>query len=95
MSLDFVSCQYGCLFSRCRKYVINSLIHGHFHIGLVIIAYLYENFNLNNNLTRGATNLLFLVPSENTCNKNSFVYIMLFSSSHANMAVSFLDVGSM
>jgi hypothetical protein len=29
--------QYGCLFSRCRKYVINSLIHGHFHIGLVII----------------------------------------------------------
>jgi hypothetical protein len=32
--------QYGPqlrLFSRCRKYVINSLIHGHFHIGLVII----------------------------------------------------------
>jgi hypothetical protein len=28
----------GCLFSRCRrKYVINSLIHGHFHIDLVII----------------------------------------------------------
>ena len=25
--------QYGCLFSRCRKYVINSLIHGHLHIG--------------------------------------------------------------
>ena len=37
MSLGFVSGQYGCLFSRCRKYVINSLIHGHFHIGLVII----------------------------------------------------------
>ena len=35
--LDFVSGQYGCLFSRCRKYVLNSLIHGHFHIGLVII----------------------------------------------------------
>jgi hypothetical protein len=34
---DFVSGQYGFLFSRCRKYVINSLIHGHFHIGLVII----------------------------------------------------------
>jgi hypothetical protein len=34
MGLDFVSGQYGCLFSRCRKYVINSLIHGHFHIGL-------------------------------------------------------------
>ena len=33
----FVSGQYGCLFSRCRKYVINSLIHGHFHIDLVII----------------------------------------------------------
>jgi len=33
-----VSSQYGCLFSRCRKYVINSLIHGHFHIGLVIIS---------------------------------------------------------
>jgi hypothetical protein len=30
--------QYGCLFSRCRKYVINSLIHGHFHIGLAIIS---------------------------------------------------------
>jgi hypothetical protein len=37
MGLDFVSGQYGCLFFRCRKYVINSLIHGHFHIGLVII----------------------------------------------------------
>jgi hypothetical protein len=37
MGLDFVSGQYGCLFSRCRKYVINSLIHGHFHFGLVII----------------------------------------------------------
>ena len=37
MGLDFVSGQYGCLFPRCRKYVINSLIHGHFHIGLVII----------------------------------------------------------
>jgi hypothetical protein len=37
MGLDFVSVLYGCLFSRCRKYVINNLIHGHFHIGLVII----------------------------------------------------------
>jgi hypothetical protein len=37
MGLNFVSGQYGCLFSRCRKYVINSLIHEHFHIGLVII----------------------------------------------------------
>ena len=37
MGLDFVSGQYGCLFSRCRKYVVNSLIHGHFHIDLVII----------------------------------------------------------
>ena len=37
MGLDFVSGQYGCLFSRCRKYVIKSLLHGHFHIGLVII----------------------------------------------------------
>ena len=37
MGLYFVSVQYGCLFPRCRKYVINSLIHGHFHIGLVII----------------------------------------------------------
>jgi hypothetical protein len=37
MDLDFVSGQYGCLFSRRRKYVINSLIYGHFHIGLVII----------------------------------------------------------
>jgi hypothetical protein len=27
MGLDFVSGQYGGLFSRCRKYVINSLIH--------------------------------------------------------------------
>ena len=39
MGLDFVSGQYGCLFSRCRKYVINNLIHGHFHIGLVIIPW--------------------------------------------------------
>ena len=37
MGLDFVLGQYGCLFSRCRKYVIDSLIHGHFHIGLIII----------------------------------------------------------
>ena len=37
MGLDVVSGQYGYLFSRCRKYVINSLIHGHFHIGLAII----------------------------------------------------------
>ena len=37
MGLDFVSGQYGCLFSRCRKYVVNSLIHGHFRIDLVII----------------------------------------------------------
>jgi hypothetical protein len=37
LKVYFVSGQYGCLFSRCRKYVINSLIHGHFHIGLVII----------------------------------------------------------
>jgi hypothetical protein len=37
MGFDFVSGQYRCLFSRCRKYAINSLIHGHFHIGLVII----------------------------------------------------------
>ena len=37
MGLGFVSAQYGCLFSRCRKYVINNLIPGHFHIGLVII----------------------------------------------------------
>ena len=36
MGLDFFSGQYGCLFSRCWKYVINSLIHEHFHIGLVI-----------------------------------------------------------
>ena len=35
--LDFVSGQYGRLFSRCRRYAINSLIHAHFHIGLVII----------------------------------------------------------
>jgi hypothetical protein len=37
MGIDFVSGQYGCLFSRCRKHVINSLLHGHFHIGLAII----------------------------------------------------------
>jgi hypothetical protein len=40
MGLNFVSGQYGCLFSRCRKYVINSLIHGHFHIGPCINLYL-------------------------------------------------------
>ena len=37
MGLDLVSGQYECLFSRCRKYVINSLIHGYFHTRLVII----------------------------------------------------------
>jgi hypothetical protein len=37
MGLDFVSGQYGCLFSRCRKYVINNLIHGHFHNGGLVI----------------------------------------------------------
>jgi hypothetical protein len=37
MGLGFVSGQYGCLFSSCRKSVIKRLIHGHFHIGLVII----------------------------------------------------------
>ena len=37
MGLDLVSGQYEYLFSRCRKYVINSLIHGHFHTRLVII----------------------------------------------------------
>jgi len=36
--------------------------------------YLCENLNLNNNLSRGATNFNLLVPSGNTCNKNSFVY---------------------
>jgi hypothetical protein len=30
-------CQYGCLFSRCRKYVIKGLIPGHFQIDQVII----------------------------------------------------------
>jgi hypothetical protein len=40
MGFNFVSGQYGCLFSRCRKYVINSLIHGHFHIGPCINLYL-------------------------------------------------------
>jgi hypothetical protein len=38
--------QYGCHFSRCRKYVINSLIHGHFHIGLVIIPRLRLGANM-------------------------------------------------
>ena len=33
MGLDFVSGQYGCLFSRCRKYVINSM-------GISILAWL-------------------------------------------------------
>ena len=37
MGLDCVSCHYGCFFSKRRKYVINSLIHVYFHIGLVII----------------------------------------------------------
>ena len=30
MGLDFVSGQYGCLFSRCRKYVINSFVSGQY-----------------------------------------------------------------
>ena len=45
MGLDFVSDQYGCLFSRCRKYVINSLLHGRFHIGLVFIPWLILAFD--------------------------------------------------
>jgi hypothetical protein len=36
MGLDFVSGQYGYLFSRYWKYVINSLIYVHFNIGLVL-----------------------------------------------------------
>ena len=36
--------------------------------------YICANFDLNNNLTRGVTNLLFLVPIGNTYNKNSCVY---------------------
>jgi hypothetical protein len=56
---------------RVRQLRINhmfNIFHGH------APEHLYENFNLNNNLTRGATNLFFLVPSGNTCNKNSCVY---------------------
>jgi hypothetical protein len=30
-----------------------------------------DNAPLNNNLTRGATHLIFLVPSGNICNENS------------------------
>ena len=45
-----------------------NICHGH------APEYLCEHFNLNNNLTRGATNLICLVPSGNTCNKISFVY---------------------
>jgi len=45
-----------------------NIFHGH------APEYLCKNFNLNNNLTRGATNLNSLVWSGNTCNKNSFVY---------------------
>ena len=45
-----------------------NIFHGH------APEYLCENFNLNINLTRGATNLIILVPSGNTCNKNSFLY---------------------
>ena len=44
-----------------------NIFHGH------APEYLCEHFNLNNNLTRGATNLIFLVPSGNTYNKISFV----------------------
>ena len=39
-----------------------NICHGH------APEYLCEHFNLNNNLTRGATNLNCLVPSGNTCN---------------------------
>ena len=56
---------------RVRQLRLNhvfNIFHGH------APEYQCGNFNLNNNLTRGATNYYFLVPSENTCNKNSFVY---------------------
>jgi hypothetical protein len=52
MSLDFVSGQYGCLFSRCRKYVINSLIHGHFHSVLVIIPRVWRYQRGNHRSTK-------------------------------------------
>jgi hypothetical protein len=50
---------------RVRQLRINhvfNIFHGH------APGYLCEHFNLNNNLTRGATNLNCLVPSGNTCN---------------------------
>ena len=48
---------------RVRQLRINhvfNIFHGH------APEYLCANFNLNNNLTRGATNLFFLVSNENT-----------------------------
>jgi hypothetical protein len=56
---------------RIRQLRINhefNIFHGHAR------EYLCENFDLNNNLTRGATNFNLLVPSGNTCNTNSFAY---------------------
>ena len=56
---------------RVRQLRINhvfNIFHGH------APEYLCEHFNLNNNSTRGATNLICLVPSGSTYNKSSFVY---------------------
>ena len=49
------------------NYVFN-IFHGH------APEYLCDNFNLNNNLTRDATNLNFLVPSGNTWPSGFMVY---------------------
>ena len=60
--------------SQLRINHMFNIFHGHEP------EYLCENFNLNNNLTRGATNLNFLdFLSGNTCNKNSFVYNAILS----------------
>ena len=58
--------------SQLRINHVFNIFHGH------APEYLCENLNLNNNLTKGGTNLNFLVPSGNTCNKNSFVYNAIF-----------------
>ena len=38
MGLDFVSGQYGCLFSRCRKYVIIRDYYITFSISALVLA---------------------------------------------------------
>ena len=85
MGLDFVSGQYGCLFSRCRKYVINSLIHGHFHIGLVIIPRPILALDVVSGQYGNAHVLICNYPTPVLFEQSNYIdYIFLFTITNQN-----------